>query len=164
MLQQLGYAADLASNGAEALAALEKNSYDLVFMDVQMPGLDGLETTRRIRDLERRAARPAVKVIAMTANAMLGDRDKCLAAGMDDYLAKPVRPEALQAAFPAAAEGTPLEGARLSIVLVPGVGECLTHGPVTLDLQRGLRCPVCDLPTPTLLQGDELELDELELH
>ena len=99
MLQQMGYASDLASNGAEALAALEKNSYDLVFMDVQMPGLDGLETTRRIRDLERRAARPAVKVIAMTANAMLGDRDKCLAAGMDDYLAKPVRPEALQAAL-----------------------------------------------------------------
>ncbi len=97
MLQQFGYATDLASNGAEALAAVEKGSFDLVFMDVQMPGMDGLETTRRIRELERQAARPVVKIIAMTANAMMGDRDKCLAAGMDDYLAKPVRPDALQA-------------------------------------------------------------------
>ena len=74
-----------------------------------------------------------------------------------------VVPEALQAAFPAAAQGTPLQGARLSIVPVPGVGACPTHGPVELQLALGLRCPVCDLPTPTLLQGDELELDELEL-
>ena len=74
-----------------------------------------------------------------------------------------VVPEALQAAFPTAAQGTPLQGARLSIVRVPGVGECPQHGPVTLDLTRGLRCPSCGAPTPRLLQGDELELDELEL-
>ncbi|WP_412030261.1 hydrogenase maturation nickel metallochaperone HypA [Deinococcus yunweiensis] len=74
-----------------------------------------------------------------------------------------VVPEALQAAFPACAQGTPLEGARLEVVTVPGVGECPQHGPVTLDVTRGLRCPVCDTPTPTLLQGDELELDALEL-
>ena len=74
-----------------------------------------------------------------------------------------VVPEALQAAFPAAAAGTPLEGARLSIVPVSGVGECPEHGPVTLELSRGLRCPLCDAPTPRLLEGDELELDELEL-
>ena len=74
-----------------------------------------------------------------------------------------VVPAALQAAFPAAATGTELEGARLSIVTVPGVGECPTHGPVELEVTRGLRCPLCGLPTPTLLQGDELELDELEL-
>ncbi|WP_216326391.1 hydrogenase maturation nickel metallochaperone HypA [Deinococcus aestuarii] len=74
-----------------------------------------------------------------------------------------VVPEALEAAFPACAEGTPLEGAHLSIVRVPGVGECPNHGPVELDVTRGLRCPLCDAPTPTLLQGDELELDELEL-
>ncbi|WP_425146087.1 hydrogenase maturation nickel metallochaperone HypA [Deinococcus sp.] len=74
-----------------------------------------------------------------------------------------VVPQALQAAFPASAQGTPLQGARLSIQAVPGVGECPAHGPVELDLMRGLRCPVCNAPTPKLLQGDELELDELEL-
>jgi len=97
LLQQLGYAADLASNGTEALTAAEKNSYDLIFMDVQMPGMDGLETTRRIREMERATTQCPAKIVAMTANAMMGDRDKCLAAGMDDYLAKPVRPETLQA-------------------------------------------------------------------
>ena len=74
-----------------------------------------------------------------------------------------VVPAALQAAFPACAEGTPLEGARLSIESVPGVAECPQHGRVELELTRGLRCPLCDAPTPTLLQGDELELDALEL-
>jgi hydrogenase nickel incorporation protein HypA/HybF len=74
-----------------------------------------------------------------------------------------VVPEALHAAFPACAEGTLLAGARLSIQLVPGVGLCPLHGRVELNLQRGLRCPVCDAPTPELWQGDELELDELEL-
>ncbi|AWN24152.1 hydrogenase nickel incorporation protein HypA [Deinococcus irradiatisoli] len=74
-----------------------------------------------------------------------------------------VVPEALQAAFPASAHGTPLEGAHLNVVRVPGVGECPEHGPVELELARGLRCPTCGAPTPQLLQGDELELDELEL-
>jgi len=99
LLQQFGYAADIASNGAEAVGALEKKPYDIVFMDVQMPGMDGLETTKRIREMEIRAQRKPARIIAMTANAMIGDRDKCLAAGMDDYLAKPVRPEGLQAAI-----------------------------------------------------------------
>jgi signal transduction histidine kinase/HPt (histidine-containing phosphotransfer) domain-containing protein len=99
LLQQFGYTADIASNGAEALAAVEKKSYEIVFMDVQMPGMDGLETTKRIREMEGRAQRKPARIIAMTANAMIGDRDKCLAAGMDDYLAKPVRPEGLQAAI-----------------------------------------------------------------
>ena len=74
-----------------------------------------------------------------------------------------VVPEALTAAFPACAEGTPLEGAHLSIERVPGIGECPQHGPVHLELRRGLRCPQCGAPTPRLLQGDELELDSLEL-
>ncbi|MFC5849666.1 hydrogenase maturation nickel metallochaperone HypA [Deinococcus petrolearius] len=74
-----------------------------------------------------------------------------------------VVPAALAAAFPAAAEGTPLAGARLTVVAVPGVGECPQHGPVTLEVTRGLRCPLCGAPTPQLLQGDELDLDELEL-
>jgi signal transduction histidine kinase/HPt (histidine-containing phosphotransfer) domain-containing protein len=99
LLQQLGYEPSIASSGSEALATLEKSAFDLVFMDVQMPGMDGLEATRRIRETERLTGRPTVRIIAMTANAMMGDRDKCLNAGMDDYLAKPVRPEALQAAL-----------------------------------------------------------------
>jgi CheY-like chemotaxis protein/HPt (histidine-containing phosphotransfer) domain-containing protein len=99
LLQQLGYEPSIASSGFEALAALEKSTFDLVFMDVQMPGMDGLEATRRIRETERLTGRPTVRIIAMTANAMMGDRDKCLNAGMDDYLAKPVRPEALRAAL-----------------------------------------------------------------
>ena len=74
-----------------------------------------------------------------------------------------VVPEALQAAFSVCAEGTLLEGSRLSIQSIPGVGLCPQHGRVELNLQRGLRCPLCDAPTPRLLQGDELELDELEL-
>ena len=97
LLQQFGYTADLACNGSEALAAVTARSYELVFMDVQMPGMDGLEATRRIREMERKTGRVRIKIVAMTANAMMGDREKCLAAGMDDYLAKPVRPEALQA-------------------------------------------------------------------
>ena len=89
----------MASNGAESIAAREKISYDVVFMDVQMPGIDGLEATRRIREAERMTGRPRARIIAMTANAMMGDREKCLNAGMDDYLAKPVRTEALEAAL-----------------------------------------------------------------
>ena len=96
LLQQFGYSADIASNGIESLAALEKQPYDVVFMDMQMPGMDGLEATRRIREIEKTSSRRRVTIIAMTANAMLGDRERCLASGMDDYLAKPVRPEALQ--------------------------------------------------------------------
>src|SRR5205085_4304667 len=99
LLQQFGYSADIASNGMEALAAVEKNGYDVVFMDMQMPGMDGLEATRRIRDLEKTTGRRRAVIIAMTANAMMGDRERCLASGMDDYLAKPVRTEALQAAI-----------------------------------------------------------------
>jgi CheY-like chemotaxis protein/HPt (histidine-containing phosphotransfer) domain-containing protein len=98
LLQQFGYAADIASNGIEAVAAVEANAYDMVFMDMQMPRMDGLEATRRIREMERTTSRRPMTVIAMTANAMMGDRERCLVAGMDDYLAKPVRPEALQVA------------------------------------------------------------------
>lgn len=74
-----------------------------------------------------------------------------------------VVPEALQAAFPACAQGTPLAGAVLNIVRVSGLAQCPNHGPVTLQLSQGLRCPICGAPTPELLQGDELELDEIEL-
>jgi PAS domain S-box-containing protein len=97
LLDKLGYRADVAANGLEALEALERESYDVVLMDVQMPEMDGLEASRRI--CERWPAESRPRIIAMTANAMLEDREACFAAGMDDYLAKPVRPEELATAL-----------------------------------------------------------------
>jgi CheY-like chemotaxis protein len=89
MLAKLGYRCDVAGNGVEALEALRRQSYDLVLMDVQMPEMDGLEATRRIRSDWAAATQP--RIVAMTANAVAGDREECLAAGMDDYLSKPIR-------------------------------------------------------------------------
>ena len=91
---------DIAGDGVEAIQAWERQHYDIVFMDVQMPEMDGLEATRRIRAREKDLLRSSpTTIIAMTASAMTGDREKCLQAGMDDYLSKPVRPEAVQAAL-----------------------------------------------------------------
>ena len=97
IVQQLGYKPDMAASGHEALEALQRRHYDLVFMDVMMPEMDGLETTRAIREREKNpAAHPnfssKILIIAMTAHAMQSDREKCINAGMDDYLAKPIRP------------------------------------------------------------------------
>jgi len=93
MLQRLGYRADVANNGQEALESLRRKSYQVVFMDVQMPEMDGLEATRRIRTEWSSACQPWI--IAMTAHAMQGDREQCLQVGMNDYISKPIRPEAL---------------------------------------------------------------------
>jgi PAS domain S-box-containing protein len=88
MLSRLGYSADVATNGQEALDAFEASDYELVLMDVQMPVMDGMEATRRIRATLSAERQP--KIVAITANAMRGDRERCLDAGMDSYLAKPV--------------------------------------------------------------------------
>ncbi len=93
MLQKLGYQTDVVANGKEALDAVQRERYDVVFMDCQMPEMDGFEATRAIRALEGDARR--VPIVALTANAMEGDRDRCLSAGMDDYLAKPMNQEGL---------------------------------------------------------------------
>jgi signal transduction histidine kinase/CheY-like chemotaxis protein len=93
ILQQMGYRADLASNGLEAVESVERQTYDVVLMDVQMPEMDGLEASRRIAAKWQPGERP--RIVAMTANAMAGDREMCIAAGMDDYITKPIRVEAL---------------------------------------------------------------------
>ncbi len=107
-LQQMGYRADVASNGIEAVESLERQDYDVVLMDVQMPEMDGLEAARRICARWTTDKRP--RIVAMTANAMAGDREMCLAAGMDDYLTKPIRierlVEALHGARPRARQQT----------------------------------------------------------
>jgi CheY-like chemotaxis protein len=97
LLAQMGYRADVAGNGLEALQSIERQRYDVVLMDVQMPEMDGLEASRRICQTWPRGERP--RIVAMTANAMHGDREMCLEAGMDDYLSKPVRPGELAAAL-----------------------------------------------------------------
>jgi len=103
----MGYQADLVNNGLEVLQAVERQRYDLVFMDIQMPEMDGVEATRRLRQQEQQegrlggsaVSRPPLIIIAMTANAMQGDRERFLAAGMQDYIPKPVRPEIVQTAI-----------------------------------------------------------------
>ena len=97
MLERLGYRADVVADGQEAVEALYRQRYDVVLMDVQMPEMDGLEATRCVR-----AELPAERqpyIVALTANAMKGDRERCLAAGMDDYLSKPVKLDALRDAL-----------------------------------------------------------------
>jgi len=95
ILRKLGLSADAVANGTEALKALESIPYDLVLMDVQMPEMDGYEATQQIRNPQSAVANHGIPIIAMTAHAMQGDRERCLEAGMNDYVTKPVSPQAL---------------------------------------------------------------------
>ena len=96
MLNQFGYDCEVAATGIEALAQFRANRYAAILMDIQMPKMDGIETTRRIRALEAEEGRPRAPIIAVTAFAFSTDKEGCLAAGMDDYIAKPFEPEALR--------------------------------------------------------------------
>jgi CheY-like chemotaxis protein len=93
MVTKLGYRVEVVPDGAAAVRAVRDGRYDLVLMDWQMPEMDGFEASQAIRELEGAAAQ--IPIVALTANAMPGDRERCLAAGMDDYLSKPVRQDAL---------------------------------------------------------------------
>jgi PAS domain S-box-containing protein len=95
VLKKFGLRADVVANGAEALQALKTIPYDLVLMDVQMPVMDGIEATRQIRHPQSKVRHHAIPIIAMTGHAMQGDRERCLEAGMDDYVSKPVSPQVL---------------------------------------------------------------------
>ncbi len=96
LLGRLGCQATVANNGREAIAAVQAQSFDLVLMDVQMPEMDGLTATQNIRQWEKEQGKPPVPIVAMTANAMAEDRERCLAAGMNEHIGKPVRLEDLR--------------------------------------------------------------------
>jgi CheY-like chemotaxis protein len=104
LLEQMGYHADVALNGLEALQAVARQRYDLVLMDVQMPEMDGLEATRQII---ARWPETHPRIVGLTANAIQGDREMCLAAGMEDYIAKPIRVEELVEALSKAKSADP---------------------------------------------------------
>jgi two-component system, sensor histidine kinase and response regulator len=106
ILLQFGYQSDLVVSGKEVVEAVERQKYDLLFMDLQMPEMDGLEATRLICSRTSPSARPYI--VAMTANAMKEDRELCLSAGMDDYLSKPIRPAEIKAAIERAANAHPI--------------------------------------------------------
>jgi CheY-like chemotaxis protein len=103
-LDCFGYAYDTASNGIEALAKIETGKYFAVLMDVQMYGMNGLEATAEVRKNEAAGNKGRLHIIGMTAHAQTGDREKCLAAGMDDYLPKPFNPDELKEKLQAALE------------------------------------------------------------
>jgi len=132
LLEKLGYRADVAGNGIEALDALERQTYDLLLSDVQMPEMDGLEATRRILQRWPDGERPWI--VAMTAEAMAGDRERCLEAGMNDYVTKPIRMEDLVAAI----RRTPRRGSAAPPTPTSDGDTATTNGPVDPAVLRRL--------------------------
>ncbi|RME99525.1 MAG: response regulator [Chloroflexi bacterium] len=145
MLERMGYRADVAGNGLEVLDALMRQPYDVVLMDVQMPEMDGLEATKIIRQQWPNARQP--QIVAMTANAMKGDREKCLAAGMNDYVSKPVRVVELQQALQKCRKlNTPpaAEAAIPEVEATSSPSTAKTDSPVDLDALEEFRISLGD--------------------
>jgi signal transduction histidine kinase/DNA-binding response OmpR family regulator/HPt (histidine-containing phosphotransfer) domain-containing protein/PAS domain-containing protein len=148
LLGRMGYQADVAANGLETLEALKRQVYDVVLMDVQMPEMDGLEATRHIRREWPEAQQP--HVIAMTANAMQGDREMCLAAGMDDYVSKPIRIENLVGAL---SKSRPLGGGQ------EAVGQSVVSAPLGAQaIGEAHHGQAADGPQPVEGRGETPEL------
>jgi two-component system, sensor histidine kinase and response regulator len=162
-LRKLGYTADIAANGLEAQAALEQTSYDVIFMDCQMPEMDGYETTRVIRKREQGPEgfcrwKAPVHIIAMTANAMAGDREKCLAAGMDDYLSKPVRSVDLEAALERWQKSKSIDSGAAGPVVTAGSAAPEKEEKCPVDMRR--LNEVCDNDSELLREMVDLYLDQ----
>jgi CheY-like chemotaxis protein len=155
ILARLGYGADVAANGLEVLEALNRQPYDVVLMDVQMPEMDGLEATRALRRELPEMHQP--HVIAMTANAMQGDREMCLAAGMDDYVSKPIRIEELVGAL---SKSRPLAISRQASESPGLAGELANAGPgqppVQVKAKEPSPVPLAS-PEPVVLDPKALE-------
>ncbi|NJK54271.1 MAG: response regulator, partial [Leptolyngbyaceae cyanobacterium SU_3_3] len=154
LLQRLGYRADVAGNGLEVLEALRRQSYDVVLMDVQMPEMDGLITTRRIHQEWQPALRPYI--IAMTANAMQGDRQLCLDIGMDDYLSKPIRIESLMGAL---GRCQPRSAQPITVSSQDALGEQTKNG----DSTQGAKTIGRSIPNlPTQPSGATINVNALQ--
>jgi CheY-like chemotaxis protein/HPt (histidine-containing phosphotransfer) domain-containing protein len=139
ILQQFGYQTEVAGNGREALDKLDRQPFDFIFMDVMMPEMDGLEATRLLRKRQMIGGytnyQSRIVIVAMTAHAMQGDREKCIAAGMDDYLAKPVRPKDVREMIERWGGKILLEAKPPAVAPVDGAG---TEPPVDMDRMRDL--------------------------
>ena len=133
ILEKRGHSLVHAANGREAVEAASAETFDLIFMDVQMPEMDGFEATRRIREIERANSGRHTPIVAMTAHAMTGDRERCLAAGMDDYLSKPLRKRSLLALLERISKA-PIAEARRS---VPAPASSAPSKRITLEPEIG---------------------------
>jgi CheY-like chemotaxis protein len=136
ILQKMGYRADVAANGIEVLDALDRQRYDVILMDVQMPELDGLEATRALR--ARAPADRQPRIIAMTAEAMQGDREMCLAAGMDDYVSKPVRVEELVRALAQSSPRVRADSDELDRKILDELRDAASDAPQIIEELLGL--------------------------
>jgi signal transduction histidine kinase/CheY-like chemotaxis protein/HPt (histidine-containing phosphotransfer) domain-containing protein len=153
ILARLGYRADVAASGQEALQALRRQPYDVVLMDVQMPDMDGLETSRRIRQEWPPEAQPTI--VAMTADAMVETQSICLAAGMDDYVSKPIRVQALVNALRKAANVPALPPAALARE------EAVSAVDVATSAVLEMAAPAPVSPALVVAEGDAIDMDAL---
>ncbi|CBA14839.1 hybrid sensor histidine kinase/response regulator [Xanthomonas albilineans] len=152
LLEALGYRADTVENGAAALTQLAQQAYDLVLMDCQMPVLDGYAATRQWRQSEANATQARLPIVAMTANAMAGDRQRCLDAGMDDYLSKPIDQTRLKACLQRWLPTRPSMSAQAHVpaTMVPGMGATMADSSAVHNASSSTQLPPTKQPTATI--------------